>query len=286
MQHDYGKIIELLKTMKLTIITINLNNRDGLRRTMESVVSQTCQDFEYVVIDGGSTDGSREVIMEHQERLAYWCSEPDRGIYNAMNKGVTHATGDYCLFLNSGDYLYNKDVVKEVLPELDGRYDIVYGRNMIRDLNGLTRFKKNEFRHCTNSIHLMDNENICHQSSFIMKEWLEKCPYDENLKIRSDKKFFLDCYFLNNCSFHYIDKLISVFQLGGISGTGGALFFEENDRIMSKLFPKRLVDDILLLDPELLYLWSQIPTSYRLRKALIRLLSFIITNYWFIKRKK
>lgn len=271
--------------MKLTIITINLNNRDGLRRTMESVISQTYQDFEYVVIDGGSTDGSREVIMEHQERLAYWCSEPDRGIYNAMNKGVAHATGDYCLFLNSGDYLYNKDVVKEVLPELDGEYDIVYGRNMIRDLDGLTKPKKNEFRYCTNSIQLI-NQNICHQASFITKQWLEKYPYDENFKIVSDKKFFLECYFINNCSFHYIDKIISAFQLGGISCTGGLLFFEENDNLMSKFFPKKLVEDIKLLDPELLYLWSQIPTSYRLRRALIRLLSCIITVYLFFKRKK
>jgi len=272
--------------MKLTIITINLNNRDGLRRTMESVVSQTCQDFEYVVIDGGSTDGSREVILEHQERLAYWCSEPDRGIYNAMNKGVTHATGDYCLFLNSGDYLYNKDVVKEVFPELDGRYDIVYGSIRMVDIDGKICIFKNEFRHDTNSIHLIQ-DTIGHPASFIKKGLLEKKPYNENYRIVSDRKFFLDCYFTHHCSFHYIDKIISFFSLGGISNSGpkGLLKKETND-MMSKMFPTKLMEDIKLLDPELLYYWGQIPTSYRLRKTLIRMIACIIKVYKLFKHIK
>lgn len=271
--------------MRLTIITINLNNRDGLRRTMESVISQSCQDFEYVVIDGGSTDGSREVILEHQEQLAYWCSEPDRGIYHAMNKGVSHATGDYCLFLNSGDYLYNKDVVKEILPELDGRYDIVHGIVRVIELDGTTTYRTGEFRHDTNSIQLI-NDTICHPASFIKKEWLERYPYDENYRIVSDKKFFLDCYFTHNCSFHYIDKIVSFFLIGGISNTAGpkGLLTDETNNMMSKLFPAKLVKDIKLMDPELLYLWGQIPTSYRLRKALISMMSFIIKSYQFFKK--
>lgn len=81
--------------MKLSIITINYNNLQGLRNTFQSVISQTWQEFEWIVIDGGSTDGGKELLEEHQEKFSYWVSEPDKGIYNAMNKGISHANGEY-----------------------------------------------------------------------------------------------------------------------------------------------------------------------------------------------
>ena len=112
--------------MKLSIITINFNNRNGLEKTIESVTSQTCKDFEWIIIDGGSTDGSRELVEKKQKYITYWCSEPDSGIYNAMNKGIKKAKGDYCFFLNSGDRLHDKDVMMNVLGELDGT-DFVSG---------------------------------------------------------------------------------------------------------------------------------------------------------------
>ena len=84
--------------MKLSIITINYNNKAGLQRTIDSVICQTCKDFEWIVIDGGSTDGSKQLIEQYQSHFAYWCSEPDNGVYHAMNKGITHAKGEYLLF--------------------------------------------------------------------------------------------------------------------------------------------------------------------------------------------
>ncbi|MDR2910496.1 MAG: glycosyltransferase [Bacteroidales bacterium] len=95
--------------MKLSIITINLNNVAGLQKTIESVVKQTFTDYEYIVIDGGSTDGSADIIKQHANKITYWVSEPDKGIYNAMNKGIRVAKGEYCLFLNSGDWLINSN---------------------------------------------------------------------------------------------------------------------------------------------------------------------------------
>ena len=97
---------------KLSIITVNLNNREGLRKTAESVVSQTYKDYEWIVIDGGSTDGSKELIEQYAEHISYWVSEPDKGIYNAMNKGIRQAHGEYFLFLNSGDSLCDDDIVE------------------------------------------------------------------------------------------------------------------------------------------------------------------------------
>jgi len=108
---------------KLSIITVNLNNAEGLRKTIESVVTQTFTDFEYIIIDGGSTDGSVEIIKLYADKITYWVSEPDKGIYNGMNKGIMVAKGEYCQFLNSGDWLVNENVLKEVFADVD----IVYG---------------------------------------------------------------------------------------------------------------------------------------------------------------
>ena len=113
--------------MKYSIITINYNNADGLRRTIESVVSQTYADYEYLIIDGGSTDGSVNAIKEYEDKISYWVSEKDGGIYNAMNKGVKVAHGEYLIFMDSGDVFYN-DRVLENIESFQKTDDIIVGR--------------------------------------------------------------------------------------------------------------------------------------------------------------
>ena len=103
--------------MKLSIITINYNNLAGLQRTIDSVVCQTWHDYEWIIIDGGSSDGSKELIEQYQEYITYWCSEPDKGIYNAMNKGIDHAHGDYLIFMNSGDAFASKKCIRKSVRE-------------------------------------------------------------------------------------------------------------------------------------------------------------------------
>lgn len=100
--------------MKLSIITINLNNKDGLEKTIESVVSQTFTDYEFIIIDGGSTKGDVELIKEYENKISYWVSEKDSGIYNAQNKGIKQARGEYLYFLNSGDALYENTTLEKV----------------------------------------------------------------------------------------------------------------------------------------------------------------------------
>ena len=112
--------------MTLSIITINYNNRDGLQKTIDSVISQSFNDYEWIVIDGDSNDGSREIIEQYCDRFAYWCSEPDSGIYNAINKGLSHATGEYVQFLNSGDWLYSDNILEKAFSIIDGKNDIYY----------------------------------------------------------------------------------------------------------------------------------------------------------------
>lgn len=113
--------------MKISIITINYNNVEGLVKTIESVKSQADSNYEWIVIDGGSVDGSRKVILENQASFSYWCSEKDTGVYNAMNKGIVKSTGEYLFFLNSGDYLFDSEVLADMVTLLASGEDVIYG---------------------------------------------------------------------------------------------------------------------------------------------------------------
>jgi glycosyltransferase involved in cell wall biosynthesis len=119
---------------KLSIITINYNDVLGLKRTLESVTGQIYSNFEYIVINGGSTDGSKELLEKYTDKISYWVSEPDQGIYHAMNKGIEKASGEYLLFMNSGDLFYNSGILKEVVDHIS-KYDLIYFDILIRDGN-------------------------------------------------------------------------------------------------------------------------------------------------------
>lgn len=110
--------------MKYSIITVNLNNANGLKETIDSIVNQTCCDYEYLIIDGGSTDDSLSIIKQYKDQIDYWVSEPDKGIFNAMNKGINVSHGDYLIFMNSGDCFNNGKVLEETLPYLGADFVI------------------------------------------------------------------------------------------------------------------------------------------------------------------
>lgn len=126
--------------MRLSIITINYNNIVGLESTVNSVLNQTSKDFEYIVIDGNSSDGSADYLNKEEGNFSYWVSEPDTGIYNAMNKGLKRANGEYLLFLNSGDTLVHEDVLKQVIQSFNSNFDIYYG-NLNFDYDGVKRLR-------------------------------------------------------------------------------------------------------------------------------------------------
>lgn len=185
--------------MKLSVVTINYNNCDGLKKTIESVVNQTYKGFEFIIIDGGSTDGSVDIIKEYSDSISYWVSESDRGIYHAMNKGIDVASGDYCNIMNSGDCFYNNNTLENVIDDL-GDASIIYGKfmftngasNNIAEILSLDCF----YRKC----------KIHHQSSFIATSLLKKYKYDENYKIVSDYKFWIQTIILDNCTCKFVDK--------------------------------------------------------------------------------
>ena len=198
--------------MKVSIITINLNNKEGLEKTIKSVICQTFfSEVEYIIIDGGSTDGSVELIESYDKYLAHWISEKDNGIYNAMNKGVTFASGEYCLFLNSGDFLHSNDVIEKIIPDLSK--DIVYGDLNVWD--GETSFIKRYTRFLPKRYFRYDT--LPHPSTFIKTSIIKMNPYNTTYKIISDWIFFFENIVYFGKTYKHIELVVSDFKLGGIS---------------------------------------------------------------------
>jgi glycosyltransferase involved in cell wall biosynthesis len=221
---------------KISIITINFNNLQGLIRTVESVVNQTWREFEYIVIDGGSTDGSAEFIESQAGNIDYWVSEPDRGIYNAMNKGIAKATGEYLLFLNSGDHLYDKEVLVKSFIHLN-TYDLV-----CFDMEVLGNEKPSVFS-APDTVRFSDLyfDFLPHPTTFIKKElFVTVGPYDESFAIISDWKFFILALFKYNCSYKKINETLSTFYAGGISSLGDHSL--ERRQVLKDYFSGYLLD--------------------------------------------
>jgi glycosyltransferase involved in cell wall biosynthesis len=241
---------------KLSIITINFNDKNGLKKTMESVISQSSTDFEYIVIDGGSTDGSKELIEKYQDKISYWVSELDKGIYHAMNKGILLAQGEYCQFLNSGDFLFDENVIAKMIEKTKDE-SILYG-NMIKTLTNGKRLKNTSIN--TNSMLPFYLGSLNHSPSFIKKELFGKYGlYDESLKIVSDWKFFLKAIALGNESVKYLDIDVTVFDMTGISSTNSKLDKAERRQVLEELIPKSILSDYDLY-------WRDIEMMKRLKR--------------------
>jgi glycosyltransferase involved in cell wall biosynthesis len=222
--------------MKLSVITINYNNAIGLRKTIESVVNQTFRDYEYIIIDGGSTDGSVDVIKEYADKIDYWVSEPDKGIYNAMNKGVAAAHGEYTNFLNSGDSYYSNFILSEIFNK-EYEEDILSG-NVHTDKGNVYSSPEEV------TMEFFYNGTLPHPASFIRKNLFEDNLYDETLKIIGDWKFFLIALIRDNASYRKLDKTIVVFDTTGISLNDFQINRKEKEfSILSTLLPKRVLDD-------------------------------------------
>lgn len=219
---------------KLSIITINFNNRDGLRKTIESVVNQTWQDFEYIIIDGGSTDGSVEVIKEFSDRIDYWINEPDKGIYNALNKGVAAAKGEYCNFMNSGDCFYAPDTLEKVFDSAPTA-DIVCGNTLVGDQRKLPP-KEITFE-------FLFNQSLCHQCAFIRTSLMQKYGYDERYKIVADRKFFVQALLLENCSYGAVDVDVVRYDITGFSSVNPVPSRLEYAQVLEELVPERIRKD-------------------------------------------
>ena len=225
--------------MQFSVITINYNNGEGLRHTINSVICQTNHDYEYIIIDGGSTDNSVDIINKYTDKIDYWVSERDKGIYHAMNKGVAHAHGNYCIFMNSGDCFYN-DHVLDVIVESGADEDILVGKVVIDDKNQLIS-PPPTLGELT--LYHLYSGSIPHQGSFIKTDLLRKYPYDESLKISSDWKFFVQTLIMDNGSMRYIDEYVAIYNMDGLSSSNPELMRTEKEMVLESLFPPRVLAD-------------------------------------------
>ncbi len=270
--------------MKLSIITINYNNAEGLCRTIQSVKSQTFRDFEHIIVDGGSTDESVEIIRQYADQLASpksspkgkdfnttnhnslplgragvgyqvtWISEKDRGIYDAQNKGIRLAHGEYCYFLNAGDTFCNEHVLELIfkpltfnLSPLTSTPDILYGNEIIVDGNG----QRIGIARGVENPSFVDLYNSCmkHQASFIHRRLFEQYGmYDADMRICADFDwFFRVIAFHDDVTLLYKDVDIAYFENTGLSYHSPELCAKERQQILDRYMSKRMQRDYLLL---------------------------------------
>lgn len=264
--------------MKLSIITINYNNAEGLRKTLASVAAQTYANIEHIIVDGASTDGSVDVIKEYENQLnithstihLLWSSEPDNGIYNAMNKGIEialgrrvvnslnrsersedknrgirKATGEYVQILNSGDLLAAPDVTERMMNALQVKgeeVELLYGNMVKYDYtNNRTLGKSTEVEY---SLRQYYTATMNHDCCYIRCDLFETYGlYDESLKIVSDWKWFLQAIGLGNVKPIYVDIDVTIFDASGISETNLALRNQERRQVLAELMPPAVLAD-------------------------------------------
>lgn len=224
----------------IDIVTINFNNKNGLEKTIASVINQTYFDkINYIIIDGDSTDGSKEVIEEYKDKLFYWVSEPDKGIFNAMNKAIGHLNGDYVLFLNSGDFLRQNDIIELVYDKLDA--DICYGNEyFFRGINALVNYTSLGNGWTSTYPDALD-ENffkrsaLPHQSTFISVKYHKQHPYREDCVIAGDWTFFREAIMKYGATYKHLPITISNYGTDGISAKKFHVFQHEKNEYYKKL---------------------------------------------------
>lgn len=207
-----------MKQIKVSVITINYNNRDGLKKTILSVRNQKFESYEHIIIDAASTDGSVPVIEEFQDKITHWVSEKDDGIYYAQNKGIQAAKGEFCLFLNSGDRLASETVLQDLFKE-NFDEDLIYG-DMFLELNDGKLLLRRQPKRMTLSHLLLDT--IWHPACLIKRDLFDRFGmYDTTYKIVADYEFWLRIYKTNQIKTRYLPVAFSIFNLDGLSSLPG-----------------------------------------------------------------
>ena len=261
--------------MKFSIITINYNNKKGLQRTIESVIHQSFRDYEFIVIDGGSTDGSAEVLKEYDAQINYWVSEPDGGIYQGMNKGIVKATGEYLNFMNSGDCFYSSDILEKV-SNYQSDADFIVGKDYhYNDVIHRGHVSIQPPR--TTMIHFFV-ATLDHQSSFIKREMFTNSLYDESRRLVSDWIFFTEKIVKEGKQVQFIPDIICRREEGGLSEQQREKNRKEINEYLHQFLPYGVYEDyatLAKLDKTSLYRLFDILGNNRKRKLLITCIKLI-----------
>ena len=241
--------------MKVTVVTAVLNDAGHIEQTILSVISQTDIEIEYIIVDGGSKDGTLELIGKYKDKISLLISEPDRGVYDAMNKGIKYSTGDFVYFLNSGDVLLNPSILSKIkLEELKERNAIIYG-NVVVAYGNIEALEKP--RPFFNSKIKFKGIGICHQSMFFPGELIRNEKYDLSYKIAADYDLVYRLW-RKGTEFLYKDITIAKYDWGkGISSNPYKLLdvYRENARVchqqLNPLYWAKMVLEYIRLQKKL-----------------------------------
>lgn len=243
--------------MTLSIITINYNNAQGLEKTLNSVLFQTDTQFEHVIVDGDSTDNAVEIIKQYEKDATArgikvtWVSEKDKGIYNAMNKGIKMATGEYIQILNSGDCLAANSVVADMFNALKEKEypEILYG-NMLKTVDWKTYQRDNcgaNSEYTPNSFLYFYNGTLNHDCAYIKRSLFDQFGYyNENMKICSDWEWYVRAIVLGTVSPVYVNIDVTIFDMNGVSESAGKnkhIIKQERSEYLVSAFPKAVIND-------------------------------------------
>jgi glycosyltransferase involved in cell wall biosynthesis len=227
--------------MKVTVITVCKNSEGAIENAIQSVLAQSHEDREYVVIDGGSTDRTLEIVQKYRRNIDVFVSEKDRGIYDAMNKGIRYATGEIVYFLNSDDALYDPHVIADAVGQFQiGAPLVVYGNIHLHDgaHEGIVKYDKVDksfFLHNT----------ICHQALFLKRALMEEIGlYDARYKVYADVDWLIKAFLRYPRSFRYYDRVICHYSYRGLSADAfhDKTYVLERMRILSKYFLKKKME--------------------------------------------
>lgn len=195
----------------ITVVTVVYNGESTLEQTIQSVVNQTYDNIEYIIVDGGSKDGTLDIIKKYEDKIDYWQSEPDKGIYDAMNKGIGLAMGEYIALLNSGDW-YEQDAIASVVDAYKENKNIDVFYSLMRVLN-----EENEIQWIYGYGHkVLNSFMISHPTSFVKRSVYEKNQYNLSYRSAADYDLFLTLY-QKDYKFYFIEKINANYLLGGMS---------------------------------------------------------------------
>jgi glycosyltransferase involved in cell wall biosynthesis len=224
--------------MKISIITVTFNCQNTISKTIESVISQTYKNFEYIVIDGNSNDNTKNIINEYKDNISTYISENDNGIYDAINKGIRLAKGEFIVILHSGDIFYNKLTIEHSINEIQNYFntDIFFSNILfidnIENKKTLRKYSSKYFKPFMFRFGFMP----AHTSTIIRKKCFEDIGfYNIDYKIASDFDLLFNFIYLNNLNFKYIDMYFTYMTIGGISTSGFKSMIRINNEILQSL---------------------------------------------------
>lgn len=265
-----------MRNCRVSVVTVTFNCEQVIEETILSVVNQSYKNIEYIIIDGKSTDNTISIIEKYRNYLAYSISEADNGIYDAMNKGIYCATGEWIIFMNAGDVFASENSLNEFVERIDEDTIVAYG-DIVMQCSGYYYYAKPAG--IKNTIHQMP---VFHQSTMVRTNYHKKHLFDITFKSSGDYNFFYNCHIYDNCKFQYIPQLLAVFDnTGGMSKDNHVLAMRENFRIWRSNWLGRLKTEYKLIVYEIvIWIKKHLTQEKRMEREVKRLeKSGIIVEY-------